>query len=50
LPGDLDLKTVRGMFVIVWSAEEAHDLATFANPLAAKIRGILPMEYITMML
>jgi len=50
LRGDLDLKTVRGMFVIVWSAEEARDLAKFSNPLTTKIRGILPIEYITMML
>ena len=50
LPGDLDLKTVRGMFVIVWSAEEAQAVAKSDSPLTGKIRGVLPMEYINMML
>jgi hypothetical protein len=48
--GDLDLKTVRGLYVVVWSASEAKELAKLATALDSKIRGILLMEHITGML
>ena len=49
--GDLDLKDMPGLYVIVWSAAEAKELATkFNSPLDQQIRGILPMEHIGGML
>jgi hypothetical protein len=50
VPGDLDLKKVPGLYVIVWSVGEAKDLTKFPTALEAQIRGILPMEHITGML
>jgi hypothetical protein len=50
LQGDLDLKKVRGLYVVVWSVSEAKELTKLATPLDDKIRGILPMEHITGML
>ena len=47
---DLDLKTMFGLYVIVWSAAEAKELTELQTPLDDKIRGILPMEHITEML
>jgi len=41
IQGDLDLKTVRGLYVVVWSVSEAKELAKLATPLDSKIRGIL---------
>ena len=48
--GDLDLKNLHGLYVIVWSASEANELVKLATPLENKIRGILPMEHISGML
>ena len=48
--GDLDLKNLHGLYVIVWSGSEARELAKLATPLDNKIRGILPMEHIGGML
>jgi hypothetical protein len=48
--GDLDLKNVRGLYLIVWSATEAKELVKLVTPLDIKIRGILPMEHISEML
>jgi hypothetical protein len=50
LPGGLDLKRALGLYVIVWSAIEAKQLADLASPLSERIRGIIPMEHITEML
>ena len=50
LPDDLDLRTVPGLYVIVWSAAEAKELETFQTPLRGQIRGILPMEHLVDML
>jgi hypothetical protein len=46
-PGDLDLRTVPGILVIVWSALERADLLTMNVPVSDRIRGILPMEHLT---
>ena len=46
LPGDLDLRKVPGLYVIVWSAAEANELDSFQTPLRGQIRGILPMEHL----
>jgi hypothetical protein len=50
VPGDLDLKKMPGLYVIVWSATEAKELAKLTFPVDGQILGILPMEHITMML
>jgi hypothetical protein len=50
LPGDLDLRKVPGLYVIVWSAAEAKELETFKTPVRGQIRGILPMEHLIGML
>jgi hypothetical protein len=50
LPGDLNLKLAGGLYVIVWGAEEARELASFASPLSKRILGISPMEHLTGML
>jgi hypothetical protein len=46
-PGDLDLKTLSsGIYVIVWSATEARELANFSSPLVAgRVLWIIPMEH-----
>jgi hypothetical protein len=48
--GDLDLRKVPGLYVIVWSAEEAKELTTFNTPLREQIRGVVPMEHLMGML
>jgi hypothetical protein len=48
--GDFELTKVPGLYVLVWSAEEALELNQFRSPLEKLIRGILPMEHITTML
>lgn len=50
VPGDLDLRKVAGLYVIVWSAPESAEVATFHTPLRAQIRGVLPMEHLIDML
>jgi hypothetical protein len=50
VPGDVDLRKVAGIYVIVWSAAESVELATFGTPLREQIRGILPMEHLIDML
>ena len=47
IPGDLDLRTVPGILVIVWTALERADLLTMNVPVSDRIRGILPMEHLT---
>ena len=45
-PGDLDLKNLSsGIYVIVWSATEAREIAKFSTPVAGKILWIIPMEH-----
>jgi hypothetical protein len=48
--GDLDLTKVTGFYVLVWSAEEAAELAQFSSPAKRLVRGVLPMEHISSML
>lgn len=48
--GDLDLRKVPGVYVIVWSAEEAKEVAAFDTPVQRQILGILPMEHLMEML
>ena len=50
IQGDLDLKSLQGLYVIVWSGSEARELTELATPLENKIRGILPMEHVGGML
>lgn len=49
VPGDLNLKEAT-LYVIVWTAREARELANFDSPLSKRILGIIPMEHITGML
>jgi hypothetical protein len=48
--GDVNLTKVPGLYLIVWSATEAKELAVFKSPIDKLVRGILPMEHITTML
>jgi hypothetical protein len=48
--GDLDLSKVPGIYVLVWTASEAAEILSLDMPIKKLIRGVLPMEHITMML
>jgi hypothetical protein len=48
--GDLQLSNVPGLYVIVWSASEAKEIAQLSSPVSHLIRGILPMEHIIQLL
>lgn len=48
--GDFDLTLVPGLYVLVWTATEAKEIAAMKTPLQALIRGILPMEHLTQLL
>ena len=50
IPGDLDLKKVPGLYVIVWSPQEAKDIANLKCPVNSLIRAVLPMQHLNMML
>jgi hypothetical protein len=50
VPGDLDLTKVPGLYVIVWSAQEAKEVSNLSCPREKLIRGVLPMEHLNMML
>jgi hypothetical protein len=50
IPGDLDLTKVPGLYVIVWSAQEAEEIAKLKCPVEHLIRATLPMEHLNMML
>ena len=47
--GDLDLRQVPGLFVMVWSAREAQEIAKLGTQVSDKIIAVLPMEHITTM-
>ena len=48
--GDFDLTKVPGLYVLVWTATEAKEIAAMKTPVHALIRGILPMEHLTQLL
>jgi hypothetical protein len=48
LPGDLDLTKLAGCYALVWSYSEVRELEKVVT--AAPVRGVLPMENLTMML
>jgi len=48
--GDLDLKKVPGLYVIVWSSQEAKEIANLKCPVDSLIRAVLPMQHLNMML
>jgi hypothetical protein len=50
LAGDLDLTKMSGLYLIVWYAREATEIAAIDTPLRKRIRGILPMEHLVGML
>ena len=50
IPGHVDLTKVPGLYVLVWSTDEARELETFPSPVSKLVRGILPMEPITTIL
>lgn len=50
VPGDIDLRKVPGLFLLVWSEAESVELAKFSTPARSKIRGTLPMEQLIDML
>ena len=47
--GDLDLRQVPGLYVMVWSSVEAKEIMAMSSPVRDKILAILPMEHITAM-
>ncbi len=49
-PGDLDLTKVPGLYVIVWSSDEAKEIANLKCPVDSLIRAVLPMQHLNMML
>ena len=48
-PNDADLAKI-GFYVIVWSADEASQVAQLNTPLKNNILGVLPMEHLNEML
>lgn len=46
-PGDFDLTTVPGLYVLVWSAPEAKQIYGLASPVQHLIRGVLPMKHLS---
>jgi hypothetical protein len=48
--GDLSLKQVPGIYVIVWSPDEAREIANLKCPVEGLIRAVLPMQHLNMML
>lgn len=48
--GDFDLNKVPGLYLIVWSATEAREIASLKSPVQQLIRGVLPMEHLTQLL
>jgi hypothetical protein len=48
LPDDLDLTKVPGCYALVWSCAEVEELQKLET--RVPVRGILPMEHLTMML
>lgn len=50
IPSDLDLKTVPGLYAFVWNTAEAREIRAMTSPVQNLIRGVLPMEHLTMML
>ena len=48
-PGHVDLTQV-GFYVIVWSADEASEVAQLNIPLKSNIFGVLTMEHLNQML
>jgi hypothetical protein len=48
VPDDLDLTKLPGCYALVWSHSEVQELEKVVT--AAPLRGILPMEHLTMML
>lgn len=50
VPENLSLKDVPGIYVLVWGATEAKEIMTLDFPQKKKIRGVLPMEHLTMFL
>lgn len=48
--GDLDLGQFPGIYVLVWTATEARQILELDFALKKKIRGVLPMEHLTLFL
>ncbi|MCG7400383.1 hypothetical protein [Caballeronia zhejiangensis] len=48
--GDLNLNKLPGLYVLVWSAIEAREITSLDTPVKKLIRGVLPMEHLTMFL
>lgn len=48
--GDLQLAKLPGMYLLVWSASEASEVAAMNFEVKALVRGILPMEHLTQLL
>lgn len=46
LPGDLDLSTVKGLYILVSTATEAKTIQSMDWPAKNLLRGILPMEHL----
>lgn len=44
--GDLDLTKLPGLYVLVWSASEAREIASMKSPVQELVRGVLPMEHL----
>jgi hypothetical protein len=50
VPGDFDLTTVPGLYLLVWSTAEAREIYQLNTPVQNLIRGVLPMEHLTQLL
>ena len=49
--GDFDLtKSERGIYVVVWTPEEAEEIAALKTPLGNRVIGVLVMEHLNRML
>jgi hypothetical protein len=43
--GDVDLRKLPGLIVLVWSREEAKEINALPSPVSKMIRAVLPMKY-----
>lgn len=49
-PGDLELKKLPGMQVLVWSPDEVKEIQNMKSPVQHLIRSVLPMKHLTVFL
>lgn len=48
--GDVELNTLPGLYVLVWTAEEAKEITNMKGEFQKKVRGVLPLQHLTQFL